>query len=82
MHWIFFSRTGGIVSIISNELLRNKLQNSDQRGPVQYLRHGLAEVISYGDDSTKVSYIGEVLGKPNNTAWLHLQWPCIKFIEE
>lgn len=45
--------TGGIVSIISNELMRNKLQNSDQRGPVQYLRHGLAEVISYGDDSTK-----------------------------
>lgn len=59
MHWIFFSRTGGIVSIISNELMRNKLQNSDQRGPVQYLRHGLAEVISYGDDSTNVSYIGD-----------------------
>uniref|UniRef100_K1PJ91 Prominin-1 n=1 Tax=Magallana gigas TaxID=29159 RepID=K1PJ91_MAGGI len=35
--------TGGIVSIISNELLHNKLQNSDQRGPIQYLRYGLAE---------------------------------------
>lgn len=57
MHWIFFSRTGGIVSIISNELLHNKLQNSDQRGPTQYLRYGLAEVISYGDTSTKASYI-------------------------
>lgn len=45
--------TGGIVSIISNELLHNKLQNSDQRGPIQYLRYGLSEVISYGDDSTK-----------------------------
>lgn len=45
--------TGGVVSIISNELLHNKLQNSDQRGPIQYLRHGLAEVISYGDDNTK-----------------------------
>lgn len=45
--------TGGIVSIISNELLHNKLQNSDQRGPTQYLRYGLAEVISYGDTNTK-----------------------------
>lgn len=63
-----FSRTGGVVSIISNELLHNKLQNSDQRGPIQYLRYGLSEVISYGDDSTKVSYICKYLEKPNTTA--------------
>nr|XP_022313451.1 prominin-1-like isoform X1 [Crassostrea virginica] len=41
--------TGGIVSIIANELLHNKLQNSDQRGPVQYWRSGLSNIISYGD---------------------------------
>ena len=52
-----FSRTGGIVSIIANELLHNKLQNSDQRGPVQYWRSGLSNIITYGDTTADVSFL-------------------------
>ncbi|XP_062605861.1 prominin-1-like, partial [Saccostrea cucullata] len=45
--------TGAIVAIISNEVLHTKLQNSDQRGPVQYMKSGLSELADYAAQTTK-----------------------------
>ncbi|XP_056019373.1 prominin-1-like isoform X2 [Ostrea edulis] len=44
--------TGAIVSIISNELLHMKLENSDERGPVQYMKSGLDDLVVYASETT------------------------------
>ncbi|KAK3089892.1 hypothetical protein FSP39_007410, partial [Pinctada imbricata] len=42
---------GGIVAIISNEVLHDKLTNSDDRGTYQYLQSGIKDLVDFADET-------------------------------